>query len=79
MLAFNAVVLPIFCKGNASARAEHQVCLDVLPSRSLSSAKVICGYGKTMKMQVCGSAFLGFADRLARKIKKIIRGSLMSC
>lgn len=30
-------------------------------------------------MNNCGSAFLGFADRLARKIKKIIRGSLMSC
>lgn len=27
-------------------------------------------------MNNCGSAFLGFADRLARKIKKIIRGSL---
>ena len=25
-------------------------------------------------MNNCGSAFLGFADRLARKIKKIIRG-----
>lgn len=27
-------------------------------------------------MNNCGSAFLGFADRLARKIKKIIRGAI---
>jgi hypothetical protein len=39
----------------------------------------MCVCRKTMKMNNCGSAFLGFADRLARKIKKIIRGSLMSC
>ena len=44
-----------------------------------SDAKLMCVCRKTMKMNNCGSAFLGFADRLARKIKKIIRGSLMSC